>query len=88
MAETHDGATAKLAAALNARGMDADALLADEATAREALGRFIWGDPDEVAERIRELLAVGLDGIVVNMVLDSEPEAIALAGETLSKALA
>jgi len=87
IAETHDAAVAKLSAGLSARGMDAEALLADEDAARELLGRFIWGDPDEVTERVQELTALGLDGIVVNISLDQDPETIALAGETLSKAL-
>jgi F420-dependent oxidoreductase-like protein len=88
IAETHDAAVAKLTAALNARGMDGDALLADQDSARQLLSRFIWGGPDEVTERVRELIALGLDGIVVNMPVDQDPETIALAGETLTKALA
>jgi F420-dependent oxidoreductase-like protein len=88
LAETHDGAVAKLKALVASRGFDADALLADEASAAQLLGRFVWGDPDEVVGRVQELLALGLDGIVVNMVADNDDtEAIAFAGETLTKAL-
>jgi alkanesulfonate monooxygenase SsuD/methylene tetrahydromethanopterin reductase-like flavin-dependent oxidoreductase (luciferase family) len=88
LAETHDAAVDKLKALLNARGFDANALLADEAGTRQLLGRFVWGDPGEVIARVRELIALGLDGVVFNMVADADDvDAIALAGETLTKAL-
>ena len=50
------------------------------------LGRIVWGDPDEVVGRVQELIAVGLDGFVVNLVADADDtDAIALAGETLEE---
>ena len=53
------------------------------------MGRMVWGDPDEVAGRVQELLALGLDGFVVNLVADADDtDAVALAGETLGKVLA
>ena len=49
---------------------------------------MISGDPDEVASRVQELVALGLDGVVVNLVADpGDTDAVALAGETLTKAL-
>ena len=88
VAETHDGAVAKLKAGLQARGVDADGLLADEAATAQLLGRFVWGDPDEVAARVQELVALGLDGFVVNLIADADDtDAVALAGETLTKAI-
>ena len=52
------------------------------------MGRMVWGDPDEVVARVQELMALGLDGFVVNLVADDgDPDAVALAGETLTKAL-
>ena len=88
LAETHDAALAKLKAMIAARGFDADALLADEASASALLGRIVWGDPDEVGARVQELVAVGLDGVVFNLPADADDtEVIALAGETLVKAL-
>ncbi len=88
VAESHDAAVVKLKALVNRRGFDADALLADEAGARQLLGRFVWGDPDEVIAGVRDLIALGLDGVVFNMVADADDvEAVALAGETLTKAL-
>jgi alkanesulfonate monooxygenase SsuD/methylene tetrahydromethanopterin reductase-like flavin-dependent oxidoreductase (luciferase family) len=89
LGETHDAAQAKLRALFAARGMDIDTVLADDDTAAMVMGRMLWGDPDEVAGRARELLATGLDGLVVNMVADADDtDAVALAGETLGKALA
>ena len=88
VADTHDGAVTKLKAAAAGEGFDADGLLADETAAAQLLGRFVWGDPDEVVGRVQELVALGLDGFVVNLVADAhDTDAVALAGETLSKAL-
>ena len=62
---------------------------ADPALSAMVLGRMVWGDPDEVVGRVQELIKVGLDGFVVNLVATpNDTEAIALAGETLTKALA
>ena len=48
----------------------------------------MWGDPDEVAARVQELVALGLDGFVVNLIADADDtDAVALAGETLTKAI-
>jgi F420-dependent oxidoreductase-like protein len=44
------------------------------------------GDPDEVGERVRALLDAGLDGLVFNMPNPWDLDAVALAGETLSRA--
>ena len=50
--------------------------------------RLLFGDPDEVAAQVQDLLAVGLDGVVVNMPVDGhDPVAVRLAGETLARAL-
>ncbi len=88
LAETHDAALSKLKGMIAARGFDADAFLADEASASALLGRIVWGDPDEVGARVQELVAVGLDGVVFNLPADADDtEVIALAGETLLKAL-
>jgi F420-dependent oxidoreductase-like protein len=88
LADTHDAALAKLKAMIAARGFDADALLADQASASALLGRIVWGDPDEVGARVQELVAVGLDGVVFNLPADADDtEVISLAGETLVKAL-
>lgn len=89
LAPSHDAALAKMRTMLGARGVDADAVLADKSASAQLLGRLVWGDPDEVAVRVKELIAVGLDGFVVNLLADDDDtEAIALAGETLGAALA
>ena len=45
---------------------------------------FIVGGPDHVAEEAQKLLDAGLDGLIFNMPHVEDPEAIALAGKTLS----
>jgi alkanesulfonate monooxygenase SsuD/methylene tetrahydromethanopterin reductase-like flavin-dependent oxidoreductase (luciferase family) len=46
------------------------------------------GDPDEVGERVGALFDAGLDGLVFNMPNPWDLDAVALAGETLSRAAA
>ena len=46
---------------------------------------FIVGGPDRVAEQVQALLDAGLDGLIFNMPHMEDPEAIDLAGRTLSK---
>jgi F420-dependent oxidoreductase-like protein len=88
LAPTHDAAEAKLRSLVAARGVDLDALRADESAGRQVLGRFVWGDADEVAAQAQELIAVGLDGLVFNLVADADDtDAVAFAGEVLTKAI-
>ena len=47
----------------------------------------IVGDPDEVSEKVQELLDAGLDGVIFNMWRVQDLEPVALAGQTLSKVL-
>jgi F420-dependent oxidoreductase-like protein len=87
-APTHGEARAKLAALLASRGTDLDTVLADKEASAMLLGRMVWGDQDEVVARVQELVEVGLDGFVVNLVADpGDTEAVAMAGETLTKAI-
>jgi F420-dependent oxidoreductase-like protein len=46
------------------------------------------GDPDEVGEQVRALLAAGLDGFVFHLPNPHDLDTVALAGETLSRAVA
>ncbi len=88
VAETHDEAHAKLAALTASRGVDLDTVIADPALNAMVLGRMVWGDQDEVVGRVQELIKVGLDGFVVNLIATpNDTDAIALAGETLTKAI-
>ena len=43
------------------------------------------GDPDEVGEQIQALVAAGIEGFVFNMPNPQDPDAVALAGETVSR---
>jgi alkanesulfonate monooxygenase SsuD/methylene tetrahydromethanopterin reductase-like flavin-dependent oxidoreductase (luciferase family) len=45
---------------------------------------FMVGGPDRVAEHAQQFLDAGLDGLIFNMPHMEDPEAIALAGETLA----
>ena len=69
--------------------MDDPAPIVDDADVRNrALPRLFFGDPDEVVDQVRSLVAVGLDGVVVNMMSDGhDPAAVTLAGQTLTAAL-
>ena len=88
-AATHDEAAAKIAGLMRSRGLDdPESVLADADLTATLLPRFLWGDADDVGEQVEKLLAAGLDGVVVNMIADGhDPDAVALAGETLTKAL-
>ena len=61
---------------LAARGLDWDTL--DDATKAMVAGRLVVGDADTVSERIGELLATGIDGVIFNMPVDGHDlEAVA-----------
>jgi F420-dependent oxidoreductase-like protein len=45
------------------------------------------GDPDEVGERVQALVEAGIEGFVFNMPNPQDLDALALAGETVSRAL-
>lgn len=80
----HDDAMARLDGLLVPRGID-HSLYEDPATRGSLFGRMIAGGPDEVGERVAELYAMGLDGLVFNLPADGlDPDAVALAGSTLS----
>ncbi len=84
--DTMEDAVAKRNAFLAARGLDWDAL--DDATRALVGARVVAGDPDTVAEKVRDLLALGLDGFVCNMPADGWiPEAVARAGEVLGRVI-
>lgn len=50
--------------------------------------QFLIGDPDTVREQVAELMAAGLDGLVLNMPDAHDLDAVTLAGETLRPILA
>jgi alkanesulfonate monooxygenase SsuD/methylene tetrahydromethanopterin reductase-like flavin-dependent oxidoreductase (luciferase family) len=87
--ETAPDAEARLADFLRQRGVaDPAAAIADEGFRRERLGRVLCGDAAAVAERVGELLALGLDGIVFHMLYDGHDlDQLRFAGTTLRAAL-
>jgi F420-dependent oxidoreductase-like protein len=83
---TMEDAVAKVDSRLAGMGMKWADL--DDAFKSQLGNRFIIGDADSVGEQVQSLIALGLDGVCVNMVADShDPEAVAFAGEVLTKAL-
>lgn len=71
---------------LRARGLDWDTL--DDATRAMVAARLIVGDPDSVGEQVRDLIAVGLDGVCFNLPSGGHIlENVELAGEVVTKAL-
>ena len=88
VAPTHDAALAKLNALVRRPRRRSRRLARRRGGRTSCSGRFVWGDPDEVVAQVQELMALGLDGFVFNMVADAgDTEAVALAGETLTKAI-
>ena len=60
---------------LSARGLDWDSL--DDATRAMVSARMIVGDADAVGERVRDIIALGLDGITFNMPANGhDPDAV------------
>jgi hypothetical protein len=51
--------------------------------------RLVVGDPDAASERIRDLVALGLDGVTFNLPAGGHlVENVELAGQVVTKALA
>jgi F420-dependent oxidoreductase-like protein len=68
------------------QGMAWDAL--DDATRALISSRMLLGGPDRLAESLDGALALGLDGITVNLPVNGhDPEIVALAGGLVTKAL-
>jgi F420-dependent oxidoreductase-like protein len=87
--ESAADAEARMVEFLHERGVaDPTAALADESFRAEQLGRVVWGDPEAVAKRVTELIALGLDGLVFHMLLDGHDlDQLRLAGATLTAAI-
>ena len=87
MAPTLEQAEAERNAFFAARGMIYDEL---PESVRDMIDKaLLVGDPESVSRFVREkLIGQGLDGIVVNLPANGhDPERVALAGETLAKAI-
>jgi len=71
---------------LLARGLDFEAL--DEATQAMVAARLVVGDPDTAGERVRDLIALGLDGVTANLPANGhDPEAVTRTVEVLKAAV-
>lgn len=85
--DTDEGADAKITAFLAARGLDWHGL--DDATRALVAGRFVVGGRDAATQQIKDLLAMGYDGICLNMPADeADASAVVRAGAILADALA
>jgi F420-dependent oxidoreductase-like protein len=65
IAETHEQAYEEIGAFLADRGLDLSTM--DEATRDMILAMVVWGDADEVGERMTAVLATGVDGFTVSL---------------------
>ena len=86
IADTHDEAYNDLAGFLGDRGLDLSTM--DEETKDLIMGMVIWGDADEVGERISKVMALGVDGVTISLPGNGHiPGRVELLGATASKAL-
>jgi F420-dependent oxidoreductase-like protein len=84
---TMEEAEAKRASLLQERGLPPWDQL-DNGIKSMLEARFIVGDADTAGERLQSLLALGLDGLTLNMPADGwDLDAVAFAGEVVNKAL-
>jgi F420-dependent oxidoreductase-like protein len=84
IAPTMEQAEADLGMYFASRGLDLAKLPDDERAL--FLGRFIFGDPDTVGERLANDLAMGVDGFTINMPANGHlPGRVELLGQTASK---
>lgn len=87
IAETHDEAEADLRTFLAGRGMDLDAL--DDSMRELIATMVVWGDPDEVGERLTAVLDTGADGFTCSLPGNGHiPGRVELLGATATKVLA
>ena len=86
IAETHDEAYADMRTFLADRGLDIEAM--DEATRAQILSLVVWGDPDEVGERLADVLSRGVDGVTCSLPANGHvPGRVELLGKVGTAAL-
>jgi alkanesulfonate monooxygenase SsuD/methylene tetrahydromethanopterin reductase-like flavin-dependent oxidoreductase (luciferase family) len=87
LAPTTEEAHADLAAGLQRRGIDLDAMSEDERRAITA--NVIVGDPDTVGEQLTADLALGVDGFTLNAPFNGHvPGRVSLLGQTAAAVVA
>lgn len=85
--ETDDEAIETRNTLVRSMGMEWDTL--DDATREMLENRMLVGGPDSIGEQVQErVLGQGLDSVVVNLPAGGHhPDVVAMAGETMSRAL-
>jgi F420-dependent oxidoreductase-like protein len=82
--DTHEAAYADIQAFLGDRGLDLDTM--DEALREQILAMLVWGDPDEVGERLTTVMESGVDGITCSLPGNGwNPERVEQLGATAGK---
>jgi F420-dependent oxidoreductase-like protein len=82
--DTHDAAYADMQAFLGARGLDLESM--DAGLRERILAMLVWGDPDEVGERLTTIMEGGIDGITCSLPANGwNPERVEQLGTTASK---
>jgi F420-dependent oxidoreductase-like protein len=86
IAPTHDQAYEELKAFLAVRGIDLETV---EGPLKEMiLGRLVWGDPDEVGEKLTSILAKGPDGFTISLPGQAhDAERVELLGSVAARVL-
>ena len=86
IAQTHDEAYADMRTFLGDRGLDIETM--DEATRNQIMALVVWGDPDEVGERLADVLSRGVDGITCSLPANGHvPGRVELLGRVGTAAL-
>lgn len=86
IADTHDQAYDEMARFLGARGLDLSTM--DPELRDQILAMVVWGDGDEVGERLTAVLELGVDGFTVSLPGNGHiPERVEQLGATATKVL-
>jgi F420-dependent oxidoreductase-like protein len=82
--DTHEAAYADIQAFLGERGLDLDTM--DSGLREQILALLVWGDPDEVGERLTTVMDSGVDGITCSLPGNGwNPERVEQLGATAGK---
>jgi F420-dependent oxidoreductase-like protein len=82
--DTHESAYADIRAFLGDRGLDLETM--DDALREQILALLVWGDPDEVGERLSAVMESGIDGITCSLPANGwHPERVEQLGATAGK---
>jgi F420-dependent oxidoreductase-like protein len=84
--DTHEAAYDDIRAFLGARGLDLDNM--DAELRDRILAMLVWGDPDEVGERLSDVMRLGVDGITCSSPGNGwHPERVEQLGAVAGKAV-